>query len=82
MRKQNLLSLLPTLQGLGVPQDKIKEEIIRSYELPKTFLEVPPAPPVAPVASPSAADVGNIEGGVETAITPAEELAMNLQGRG
>jgi len=82
MRKQNLLSLLPTLQGLGVPQDKIKEEIIRAYELPKTFLEVPPAPPASPVASPSAADVGNIEGGIETAITPAEELAMNLQGRG
>jgi hypothetical protein len=80
MRKQNLLSLLPTLQGLGVPQDKIKEEIIRAYELPKTFLEAPPAPPAASVASPSAADVSNIEGGVATAITPAEELAMNLQG--
>lgn len=80
MRKQNLLSLLPTLQGLGVPQDKIKEEIIRAYELPKTFLEAPPAPPAASVASPSAADVGNIEGGVAKAITPAEELAMNLQG--
>jgi hypothetical protein len=81
MRKQNLLSLLPTLQGLGVPADAIKEEIIRAYELPKTFLEVPPpAAPVASVASPSAADIRAIEGGVESAITPAEELAMNLQG--
>ena len=79
IRKQNLLSLLPTLQGLGVPPEKIKEEIIRSYELPKTFLEMPPEAPKAPVASPSAADIGNIEGGTETAITSAEALAQSLQ---
>jgi hypothetical protein len=79
IRKQNLLSLLPTLQGLGVPPEKIKEEIIRSYELPKTFLEMPPEAPQAPVAAPSAADIGNIEGGTETAITSAEALAQSLQ---
>ena len=79
IRKQNLLSLLPTLQGLGVPPEKIKEEIIRAYELPKTFLEAIPAPPEAPVAAPSAADIENIEGGVETNISDAEALAQSLQ---
>ena len=79
IRKQNLLSLLPTLQGLGVPPEKIKEEIIRAYELPKTFLEPLPAPPEAPVAAPSAADIENIEGGVETNISDAEALAQSLQ---
>ena len=82
IRKQNLLSLLPTLQGLGVPPEKIKEEIIRAYELPKSFLEAIPAAPVAPeapVAAPSAADIENIEGGVETNISDAEALAQSLQ---
>lgn len=79
IRKQNLLSLLPTLQGLGVPPDKIKEEIIRAYELPKTFLEPLPAPPEAPVAAPSAADIANIEGGVETNASDAELLAQSLR---
>jgi hypothetical protein len=79
IRKQNLLSLLPTLQGLGVPPEKIKEEIIRAYELPKSFLEAIPAPPEAPVAAPSAADIENIEGGVETNISDAEALAQSLQ---
>jgi len=80
IRKQNLLSLLPTLQGLGVPPEKIKEEIIRAYELPKTFLEAMPEAPAAPAASPSAADVQNIEGGVETNISAAQELATSLRG--
>ena len=79
IRKQNLLSLLPTLQGLGVPPDKIKEEIIRAYELPKTFLEALPAPPEAPAAAPSAADIANIEGGVETNASDAELLAQSLR---
>ena len=82
IRKQNLLSLLPTLQGLGVPPEKIKEEIIRAYELPKNFLEAIPEAPAAPVASPSAADVGNIEGGIGTGETSAQQLATALQGRG
>jgi hypothetical protein len=82
IKKQNLLSLLPTLQGLGVPPGVIKEEIIRMYELPKTFLDVPPQAPAAPAASPSAADVGNIQGGVATNETSAQQLATALQGRG
>ena len=77
MRKQNFLALLPTLQGLGVPPEKIKEELIRMYELPKDFLEVIEQPP-APVASPSAADQRQVEGGVTEQITSAEETARML----
>ena len=82
LRKQNLISLIPTLQGLGVRGDKILEEIVRAYELPKDFLE-PPEPAPAPVTpgsapGPSAADVGNIEGGVEEQVTSAELLARAI----
>lgn len=77
MRKQNFLALLPTLQGLGVPPEKIKEELIRMYELPKDFLEVIEQPP-APVASPSAADQRQVEGGVTEQVTSAEETARML----
>ena len=80
MRKQNFLALLPTLQGLGVPPTKIKEELIRMYELPKDFLEVIEQPP-APVASPSAADQRQVEGGVTEQVTSAEETARMLGGK-
>ena len=82
IRKQNLLSLLPTLQGLGVPPEVIKEEIIRAYELPKNFLDVPQQAAPAAAAAPSAADVANISGGVATGDTDAQQLASALQGRG
>lgn len=82
IRKQNLLSLLPTLQGLGVPAEVIKEEIIRAYELPKSFLDVPQQAAPAAAAAPSAADVANISGGVATGDTDAQQLATALQGRG
>ena len=82
IRKQNLLSLLPTLQGLGVPAEVIKEEIIRAYELPKNFLDVPQQAAPAAAAAPSAADVSNISGGVATGDTDAQQLASALQGRG
>ena len=82
IRKQNLLSLLPTLQGLGVPAEVIKEEIIRAYELPKSFLDVPQQAAPAAAAAPSAADVANISGGVATGETDAQQLASALQGRG
>ena len=82
IKKQNLLSLLPTLQGLGVPAEVIKEEIIRAYELPKNFLDVPQQAAPAAAAAPSAADVSNISGGVATGDTDAQQLASALQGRG
>jgi len=78
MRKQNFLALLPTLQGLGVSAQKIKEELVRLYELPKDFAEEPAPETAAPVASPSAADQQMIEGGVTEQVTSAEETARML----
>jgi hypothetical protein len=83
LRKQNLLSLLPTLQGLGVDSRKMLEEIVRAYELPKDFLELAEqaAQAQAQAPSPSAADVANITGGgAETNLTDAEVLAQQLSG--
>ena len=77
LKKQNLLNLLPTLQGLGVDGRKILEEIIRSYELPKDFLEIAQAAGTAP--GPSAADIASIEGGVEVQKTEAQALAEALR---
>ena len=48
--KQNLVNLAPLLQQLGVPNETIKEEIVRLFALPETFLKVPEPPPAAPTA--------------------------------
>ena len=80
MRKNNLLSLLPTLQALGVDNRKVLEELLRAFELPKDFAEVAAPAPTGPTPSPSAADVRNIETGVEEAITGAERTARALGG--
>ena len=81
IKKQNLVQLLPVLQGLGVPMDKVKEEIIRLYDFPATFLETPAAPAGAPTAAAGAepqATENEIGAGGEL---PAEQLAQALQGR-
>jgi hypothetical protein len=41
LKKRQLLELLPVLSQLGVPPEKIREEIVREFNLPDTFLEVP-----------------------------------------
>ena len=82
LKKQNLVTLLPTLVQLGVQQDKILEEIVRSYDLPKSFLEKMPQPPQPSIASPSAADVENLSGGPVTQDLPAQQLASSLVGTG
>ena len=48
IKKNNLMQLFPVLAQLGVPPETMKEEIIRLYDLPKSFLEAieqPQAPP-------------------------------------
>jgi len=77
LKKQNLLNLMPTLQGLGVDARKLLEEIIRAYELPKDFLEI--AQQVAQAPSPSAADISQMELGVGTQQSEAELLAQSLR---
>lgn len=78
IRKQNLISLLPTLQGLGVSPKSVLEEIVRNYELPKSFLEV--AEVAAPAPGPSAADIKTIEGGPTGQMTGADKIAQALGG--
>jgi hypothetical protein len=49
INKQNLVNLAPLLIELGVAPEKIKEEMVRLFALPETFLEAveqPPAPPM------------------------------------
>lgn len=45
IKKQSLINLFPILTQLGVQPVKIKEEIIRLFDLPQSFLEVAEAPP-------------------------------------
>jgi len=39
MKKRQLLELLPVLGQLGVPQDKILEDIVRAFELNEAYIE-------------------------------------------
>jgi hypothetical protein len=48
LKRSNLVQLLPVLSELGVPPEKIKEELIRIYDLPESFLEEVAAPPAPP----------------------------------
>lgn len=82
IKKQNLISLLPVLTGLGVPQDKLKEEIIRAYELPEDFLKQPEPVAEAPkVGSRSIPAEGELEAGTPTQQeTAAGTLADALTG--
>ena len=48
LKRSNLVQLLPVLSQLGVPPEKIKEELIRIYDLPESFLEEVAAPPAPP----------------------------------
>ena len=41
LKKRQLLELLPVLSQLQVPMDKIREEVIRAFDLPEVFLDVP-----------------------------------------
>ena len=79
IRRQNLINLLPVLTQLGVSPDKIKEEIIRSWDLPSSFLEAEEptqGQKVGPGAIPG-------EGELQTqrqSELPAEQLAEALVG--
>ena len=44
IQKRQLIELIPTLTQLGVSPEKIKEEVIRAFNLPESFLEQPPPP--------------------------------------
>jgi hypothetical protein len=50
--KQNMINLLPVLSSLGVDPEKIKEEVIRLFNLPKTFMEPAAQPEMPPQMAP------------------------------
>jgi hypothetical protein len=77
MKRQELVELLPVLQGLGIDPSKIKEELIRQFDLPKEFSEPSPKAPVAaptavPTVEPKATQADQSQ-------LPAEVLAEQLQ---
>ena len=55
VKKQELLNLVPVLQELGVPTDKILEQLVRAYDLPDTFLPMGGTPPATAVPPPAGA---------------------------
>mgnify|MGYP003646030493 CR=1 FL=1 len=81
MKRQELVSLLPILQGLGIPVDKIKEEVVRQFDLPKEFNDVPPPEPVAaaPAALMGAPQAPPEAMPPDQSQLPAEVLAEKLQ---
>jgi cellobiose-specific phosphotransferase system component IIB len=84
IKKNNLIMLAPQLMQLGVPAEKIKEEIIRLYDLPKSFMDTPEAAPQAAGGLPQGA-AGELppEGDIGPAgELPAEQLSQMLMQRG
>jgi hypothetical protein len=73
MKRNELIQLLPLLQGLGIDPSKIKEEVVRQWDLPKGFNDA--APTQAPVAVPGQA--GPMP--AQESQLPADQLAAQLQ---
>jgi hypothetical protein len=47
-KREALVQLTPILGQLGAPAEAILRELVRSYNLPDTFIAAPPAPDTAP----------------------------------
>lgn len=86
IKKNNLMTLFPVLVQMGVPQEKLKEEIIRLYDFPRSFLEVVEQPVAPPnqmgglpqgqqEQMPTEGDIG------PSGELPAEQLAQRLNQR-
>ena len=82
IKRNNLISLAPTLVSFGVPQDKILKEIQRLFDFPKDFIpEVQPQQPMQQ-AVPQAQGIQTQAGDIgPQGQLPAEQLAQALQGR-
>lgn len=75
LKRQQFLALLPNLQAVGIPVDKLRAHMVREFDLPTDFLDVPEEP----------SDPSRIKG-VDTGIVPtapggtdAEMLAQSLR---
>lgn len=79
MKRQNLLSMIDVLVGLGVPKRKILEQLVRDFDLPDSFLEQD-IPEGAPQGSPPPVPTNGPQGAVPTEQTPRELSQDLLQG--
>jgi hypothetical protein len=75
MKRNELVQLLPLLQGLGIPVDKIKDEIIKQFDLPKSFGEIVEAPAEPKIPQNMPEQAAPPQG------LPAEQLAAQLAGQ-
>lgn len=74
MKRNELIQLLPVLQGLGIDPTKIKEQVIRQFDLPKSFAEEPP-----PAPTPQAQNIPQVAPMEEPEpALPAEALAQQI----
>lgn len=81
LRKNNLMQLIPILTSLGVDPTQIKDEVIRLFEMPDSFKEVPPPPEPVNIAA------NKSPGGDELGLGPTEQqsdaelVAADIAGR-
>jgi len=83
LKKQNLVALLPTLQSLGVPPALLLEEVVRAYELPKTFTDAAATAmgqgaPSGTVRAPTSAAASRLEAGPTEQINSAAQIVNKL----
>ena len=87
LKRSNLVQLLPVLTQLGVSPEKIKEEIVRLYDLPESFMEAPPPLPQQPqgpqgmTGAPDETDMNTVAGDIGAqGEAPTQQLAQMLGG--
>jgi hypothetical protein len=78
IEKQNLVQLLPILTQLGVPADKIREEIIRKFQLPDNFNVVVAPTPTKPVGVNAVPDEASLSTGATEQVSDPQALADSL----
>ena len=81
IKKQEFMAALPTLVSMGVPPDKILEELVRFLDLPHSFLEHLESAPMSPQpAATTAAEAGmQSSGGLAPGQNPSpQDIAQFL----
>jgi len=87
LKRSNLVQLLPVLTQLGVSPEKIKEEVVRLYDLPESFMETPPPPQQPPLpqqgmsGAPEEAAMNTLPGDIGAqGEVPTQQIAQMLGG--
>ena len=78
LKNQQLISLVPVLTSLGVHPDKIRDQLIRDFDLPEEFLsenDVPEEP------APGSAPPADVPTPGPTGVSQQQILADELRGR-